>query len=444
MKIVKVEIIQLFGVFNHVIPLMTDENITIVIGENGLGKTAILEAINSLFSKNYNYFYDLVFEAFYLYFDNDEVWRLTKKNENGQSLYIGKTTVKKINHKIKEYKISSRGYSNKQLKRLHLLKNRQRYIEFQNHKNIHWEEHTYEELELLNRRAMIEEKFMYELDDNGKVKLPNWFEDGIAKINIHLIETQRIITRKENDSNSYINNVQKCSEELKQFIELATKKSSQVTLSLDSTYPNRLIKKLKQGTIESFKDLNTALAKLDIRRKSFSSTGLVFDSQDSELLQINENQEDLINTLKLYVDDSHKKLDPYDELSSKIMLLRQIVNKRFKHKRLIIDPKIGMVFLSTVKNNKKGQSEEIPSSKLSSGEQNELILFYKLIFHSKNGDMILIDEPELSLHISWQNKFIKDLKEVTSINDVSIIIATHSPDIIDENWDLKVELLGVE
>ncbi len=71
-------------------------------------------------------------------------------------------------------------------------------------------------------------------------------------------------------------------------------------------------------------------------------------------------------------------------------------------------------------------------------------MFYELIFNTKVGDMIFIDEPELSLHITWQNKFINDLKEVTSMNSVAVVIATHSPDIIDKNWDLRVELEGLE
>jgi predicted ATP-binding protein involved in virulence len=317
------------------------------------------------------------------------------------------------------------------------------------HNESIWEQTTYEELEYFERRAMVEgrnhRRLMYELrHDSSEIDTPKWFEEGLKKVNVQLIETQRIITLKESDGNSYVNNVKKCAEELSSMIEAAAKRSSEVTLSLDSTYPNRLIKKLKQGTSESFEDLNNALAKLDKRRKIFSSIGLVVDSKDSELLQIKENQKDLIKTLKLYVDDSHQKLDPYEDLSNKIKLFKQIVNKRFKHKKLVISHLNGMEFISTVKTDLKGKAESIPPSKLSSGEQNELILFYKLIFHSKNGDVILIDEPELSLHISWQNKFIKDLKEVTSINDVSIVIATHSPDIIDENWDLKVELLGIE
>lgn len=275
-------------------------------------------------------------------------------------------------------------------------------------------------------------------------KVPQWFLDGIDKVNVRLIETQRIITAKESGSDSYVNNLSKCSQELKEMIDRASRKSSMVATELDSTYPNRLVKKLRQGSQNTFDELNKALAKLDDRRKQFSSSGLAVKVSDSDLLQINEKQENLVNVLKLYIDDSHKKLDPYEELSQKIKLLKGIVNKRFKHKTLEVERDKGLSFRSTIVKNTKGEFETIPHSKLSSGEQHELILFYKLIFNSQSNDLILIDEPELSLHISWQNKFIKDLKEVSSINDISIVIATHSPDIIDENWDLKVELLGVE
>ena len=72
------------------------------------------------------------------------------------------------------------------------------------------------------------------------------------------------------------------------------------------------------------------------------------------------------------------------------------------------------------------------------------MLFYELLFKSKSSALILIDEPEVSLHISWQNCFIEDLKEIATLNNLRFIIATHSPDIISNNWDLKVELKGLE
>ncbi|TQP33959.1 AAA family ATPase [Vibrio cholerae] len=227
-------------------------------------------------------------------------------------------------------------------------------------------------------------------------------------------------------------------------IDTATKESSLVSSSLDSTYPNRLVRKLRQGNVDSFEDLNIALAKLDERRKKFSDAGLSVKISDSDLLQIDENQRNLVNVLKLYIDDSHQKLDPYQDLLEKILLFKRIINKRFKHKTLQVSRDDGLYFQSTVISDAKNEYAIIPHTKLSSGEQHELILFYKLIFNAKPNELILIDEPELSLHISWQNKFINDLKDVTSINHIYIVIATHSPDIIDENWDLKVELKGIE
>ena|ERR1700677_1495067 len=67
---------------------------------------------------------------------------------------------------------------------------------------------------------------------------------------------------------------------------------------------------------------------------------------------------------------------------------------------------------------------------LSSGEQHQLYLFADLIFDSQKADIILIDEPEISLHVSWQESFIDDLLSVPGIENSQIMIATHSPSVI--------------
>lgn len=163
--------------------------------------------------------------------------------------------------------------------------------------------------------------------------------------------------------------------------------------------------------------------------------------------KIEEKQNDnetLKYVLKLYVEDSFEKLKIFDGLSRKIEILLDVINKRFKHKKLFIDKKKGFLLKSTILLDDNGKPNEIPLDKLSSGEQNELVLFYELLFKSKNDSLILIDEPEISLHISWQNSFIEDLKEISSLNNLEILIATHSPGIISNNWDLRVELKGIE
>jgi predicted ATP-binding protein involved in virulence len=77
---------------------------------------------------------------------------------------------------------------------------------------------------------------------------------------------------------------------------------------------------------------------------------------------------------------------------------------------------------------------------LSSGEQHELVLLYELLFKVKPNSLVLIDEPELSLHVGWQVQFLKDLQEITKLADLDILMATHSPDIIQDRWDLTAEL----
>lgn len=87
-----------------------------------------------------------------------------------------------------------------------------------------------------------------------------------------------------------------------------------------------------------------------------------------------------------------------------------------------------------------GQS--IPVEKLSSGEKNDFILFYELIFKCNDSSLILIDEPEISLHIAWQQEFIRELIQICDMNNMQAIVATHSPNIVSEYYDLLVDLEG--
>lgn len=63
---------------------------------------------------------------------------------------------------------------------------------------------------------------------------------------------------------------------------------------------------------------------------------------------------------------------------------------------------------------------------LSSGEQQILILFSYIAFNSNKGQVFIIDEPELSLHIKWQENFLEKLNIITP-KGTQLILATHSP-----------------
>lgn len=67
---------------------------------------------------------------------------------------------------------------------------------------------------------------------------------------------------------------------------------------------------------------------------------------------------------------------------------------------------------------------------LSTGEKTLLTKILLLEFEEIKDKVILIDEPELSLHPSWQNKILKLYENFAKENNCQIIIATHSPHII--------------
>ncbi|UTJ06719.1 AAA family ATPase [Arcobacter roscoffensis] len=74
---------------------------------------------------------------------------------------------------------------------------------------------------------------------------------------------------------------------------------------------------------------------------------------------------------------------------------------------------------------------DIPLSHASSGELTLISIFTYILNHiSSYGSVILIDEPENSLHPQWQKDFIKTLINFFSEYNSKIIIATHSPILI--------------
>ena len=77
---------------------------------------------------------------------------------------------------------------------------------------------------------------------------------------------------------------------------------------------------------------------------------------------------------------------------------------------------------------------------LSSGEKQIIIIFACLIFGlpNENGGIYIIDEPEASLHLAWQNMFVKSIREVNS--SIQLIFATHAPEIIGRNSNCAVKL----
>lgn len=446
-KIFRVE--KLFNSFNHEITINSNTGITIVIGENGIGKTVILEMIEAIFNKHFGYLNKVVFDTIYIEFTDGVKWQIVKdltKENPAIKLYPFDVKTNKPNLKKGIFLLETN--DDDRFRRL-LPPYLRRVAPDQ------WEDRRTGILisrdEIAHRFGIGDEIHMSLFSKSSS--LPDWVKERIEKNNVSLIKTQRLLFIEERDRErdrskfTPIKTVEKYSNELSKLLKSHLAESTDLSSKLDRTYPNRLIKRISKSEKITAEIITTELNKLEEKRALLDKVGLIEIDKESSLRKIEDNQSDnetLKYVLKLYVEDSFEKLKIFDILSSKIEILLDVINKRFKHKKLFIDKEVGFLFKSTILRDKNGEAIDIPVDKLSSGEQNEMVLFYELLFKSKNDSLILIDEPEISLHISWQNSFINDLKEIAKLNKLEILIATHSPDIISDNWDLKVELKGIE
>ena len=79
MTIKRIRINGLFGTFNHEIKL--NNNVVIIMGENGVGKTITLNIIEAIFTKNFQYLIDKQFDEILISF-HKETWHITRRSNN--------------------------------------------------------------------------------------------------------------------------------------------------------------------------------------------------------------------------------------------------------------------------------------------------------------------------------------------------------------------------
>lgn len=176
------------------------------------------------------------------------------------------------------------------------------------------------------------------------------------------------------------------------------------------------------------------MAALDEMTNGLIELGIL-DKRQTHPFEV-ENLKNLDSTqarvMKLYIEDTQTKLNELDDLSIRTRLLLDNVNQKFRYKEIRLDREEGFVATS--------EMGHIPLSSLSSGEQHELVLHYDLLFNVPTNTIVLIDEPELSLHVAWQKRFLPDLLRIVELTDFDALVATHSPFIVGDNTELMVGL----
>lgn len=76
--------------------------------------------------------------------------------------------------------------------------------------------------------------------------------------------------------------------------------------------------------------------------------------------------------------------------------------------------------------------EELSPYKLSSGEKQMLVILLTVLVEDLQPCVLFMDEPEISLHIDWQQKLIGLIRELNP--NAQIVLTTHSPAVIMDGW----------
>ena len=69
---------------------------------------------------------------------------------------------------------------------------------------------------------------------------------------------------------------------------------------------------------------------------------------------------------------------------------------------------------------------------LSSGEKQLLVILLTVLVQDNRQGVLFMDEPEVSLHVEWQQRLISLIRELNP--NVQIILTTHSPAMIMDGW----------
>lgn len=428
MEIKYIKIYNLFGTFSHEIKL--SDGVNIIIGDNGVGKTVCLKIINNIFNGDFGFFFDLEFQSIVLSFGK-EIWTIKKQIEADNSNYVDEKSGD-VTFGQTVLCVASN------LKGEHIIKYRDVHLDLPSYYE------KISETEWLDRRrgfVMEENELLNRLGINKRTnQLPEWITKRIKGISVRLIDTQRIY-RNEVRRAEIGRTISKYVKDISTVIWQEQNKAGIIASRLDRTFPSRLIQELSDKTKKTTaSDTLNMLSEVDNLTHSLSIVGLTTYEKDNILKNLSNIDEATLKVLTLYSSDMLEKLEAYNDVQSKLQLFLDIINSRFANKKCMLDKNQEFVFYACDATGRIKRGKTIPPTRLSSGEQNEFVLFYDLVFNCDKKNLILVDEPELSLHIKWQQMMIGDLLRICNHNHLSLLIATHSPDLIGNHWSLVQKL----
>ncbi len=440
----------LFGTFDHKIDFDQNERIKIIHGPNGFGKTSILRLINAFFNSKYSTMRQIPYSKMLFSFNDGSVIEVRRTER--QAVPGGKAPIIH-KHIVLEFLLITDGSHQKKSHQIEPPEiNRERIplsaIDdiIPDLTRIGPEEWLHQPTGRQLSLGEVIDEFPDQLPFFERHHQPNpdWLIAVVKSQPVYLIEAQRLLLPAAKDARlrrlprlpspaAMSSAVSVYSRQMVDRIQESLAKSAEVSQSLDSSFPKRLL----QGTANGNASMEDIRGRYDAqvqKRTRLMEAGLLDREEEFPLPNKNINAAER-HVLALYVKDVEAKLAIFDDILGKIGLFKEMINRRFQYKQMRIDRKEGFVF-------EISQGRFVPPDELSSGEQHEVVLAHQLLFNVPEGALILIDEPELSLHVAWQQDFLKDLEKISAVIRMDFLIATHSPQVINDRWGVATALEG--
>jgi predicted ATPase len=433
-----ISIYKLFG--EKDVHLDFNDPIKIFVGENGMGKTTLLNTMYYLLTNNIEQLKEVDFYSVKVKTSNDEITIYRT------DLHLAdKDEVMRIRHRIRRHlnqeeyhylysEIINGDKSLDDFKELFeiSIKNRTKYYQQIINDIYEYTQHGHINEEVsqnLKKIKVILKHYFY-----GKVLyFPTYrrIEEEVHKIGYQLIKNDKNAEQNQPDENELIkfgmddvNDIfNKITSAITQSaIEGLKKVTGEMLTQLvnnNNNISNEIKKIMKQKEV-----INVVLERVKNELPTETSKRL-----KEIILDKRFGEDTTYNEFLLYF--LHNFIKIYDKSAYKEESIRQfmgVCNKYLVDKEVKYDEgavKIGIF--------RKSNGSDVRLSQLSSGEKQIVSIFARLYLTNEENFVILFDEPELSLSIKWQKMFLVD---ILNSNKCSFIFSvTHSPFIY--NNDLK-------
>ena len=414
-KIEKIRVTKLFGYLDYEIDF--NKTTSIILAPNGFGKTTIFNFIDFILNPSIEGYEKSIkgvpFGSFEIELNDNRI--VVFSSEDSEDIFLFRTSDKEESKIIRLVSSDTQGSE---------------YVDESIDRDRVGQDGIRTMVEMLKKAGIISDVFF--------IKTSRAFEDSPSKVSSPApFKTEVTRTVRNTEPEEKINPMASCNQDLVSLMAACKKAYQKLTEDVKNELPGKFID--MDGPIISPKETKTLWNKYKNRLNELSEYGLIDAGNVSDFVnKLSESEySDTTNGkgafLSLYVTEYMKTLAPFDELYNKMKIFRDIINERnFGTKKHIEYSYSGIEYFNG--------DQKIRLESLSSGERNDFIMFFDMIFRTSESSVVLIDEPEISLHINWQEKYIDNVEKALAGKDCQVIISTHSPDIISTHDDCIVEL----